>query len=155
VIRSALTEVYFRSDVRSTLFFIIIAILINFIWKNLTYSSGYTQSISALFPYLLHVFYALRKVLSEKFQIIPPHNVCVCVSPCSLQMMHNSWKNFTFVYKLIYEQIYIYIYIYIYIHSLTWVWCKQYWIYFICCVFTHTHTHTYIYIYLQYYTFLM
>jgi hypothetical protein len=42
--------------------------------KNLTYSSIYTEHVSAEILYLLQVFYTLQHVLSEMIEVVPHYH---------------------------------------------------------------------------------
>ena len=42
--------------------------------KNKTYSSSYTEHVSALILHFVHVFFTLRHVLSEMVEIAPPYH---------------------------------------------------------------------------------
>jgi hypothetical protein len=71
-------EVHFRSIVRRFLIFLIITILNIFKQKNLTYPPSYTKNVSAPMLCLDHVFYALKQLLSEMIEIIPPCHTLKC-----------------------------------------------------------------------------
>jgi hypothetical protein len=69
---------YFSITYKKFSNFCIISILNIVTWKNLTYSSSYTQHVSALILYLLLVFYALKIVLSEMIEIC--HKKCTLLT---------------------------------------------------------------------------
>ena len=67
------TAPHFQIIGRSFMIFFIITIFNIFTWKNLTYSSNYTEHVAALMLYLVLAFYTLRHVLSEVIEIVPPY----------------------------------------------------------------------------------